>query len=167
MSVLGCWAVSVEFSNQAVTHSCGLALGRMLKVLRCIRLFIRFFSSNHDLCRLFKVCVCGIFNLSDAEYILDHNGAFTKDLWPVPLLATVNGRTHEELEGWQIMPISFLEICEWAYISRKKEQANHTWLYQLLYNTPDTPMNTIYPVVLCVQGILGWFKVSPLGTWNG
>jgi hypothetical protein len=111
--------------------------------------------------------VRGTFGQLDAEVLLDQNGAFTKDLWPSPLLATVDGRPHEELEAWQIMPISFAETCDWAYVSKKKEPADHTRLYQLLYNTPDAATNTIYPVVLRVQGILGRFEVSPLGTWNG
>ena len=79
----------------------------------------------------------------------------------------VNGRLHEELEAWQIMPISFAETCDWAYVSKKKELVDHTQLYQLQYNTPDAATNTIYLVALHVQGILGRFEVSPLGMWNG
>ena len=65
------------------------------------------------------------------------------------MLATVDGRLHEELENWQIMPITFAEICEWVYMSKKKEMVDHTGLYHLLYIAPDPCTNTIYLVVLC------------------
>jgi hypothetical protein len=66
-----------------------------------------------------------------------------------------------------VVPSTFAEICDWAYVSKISDAVDHTRLYQVLYNTAGSAVNTVYPVVLRLQGFLGRFEVSPLGTWNG
>jgi hypothetical protein len=80
-------------------------------------------SQPLPICLSSKVGVTEAYRRSDTEYISDNKGNFTKDLWPAPMLAAVDGRPHEELETWQIVPITFAEICEWAYVCKKKRNS--------------------------------------------
>jgi hypothetical protein len=97
----------------------------------------------------------------------DSEGSLAKDLWPIPFAATVDNRSSQELEQWQLVPFTFTDICEWAYVAKRHATSDHTRLYNILYKCPDGDTSTIYPVVLRVQGFLGRFELSPLGTWNG
>jgi hypothetical protein len=90
-----------------------------------------------------------------------------KDLWPEPLASVVDSRGQEQLEEWQIVPIAFADVCAWAYIAKKHQTYDHTRIYHLLYKSPIGEINTVYPVVIRIQGILGRFELAPLGTWNG
>jgi hypothetical protein len=90
-----------------------------------------------------------------------------KDLWPEPLASVVDSRGQEQLEEWQIVPITFADVCAWAYVAKKHQTYDHTRIYHLLYKSPIGEINTVYPVVIRIQGILGRFELAPLGTWNG
>jgi len=102
-----------------------------------------------------------------ANKLADSDGSLVKDLWPPPLAQTIDNRSMQELEQWQIVPFTFAEICEWAYVVKRYVTMDYTQLYNVLYKCPDGDPSVIYPVVLHLQGFLGRFKLSPLGTWNG
>jgi hypothetical protein len=98
---------------------------------------------------------------------LDHKGVLVKDLWPAPFANVVDKTAINDLTSKQIVPTTFTDVCEWAYVDRKIQSNDHTRLYYLLYKNPGGVVNTVYPVVVRLQGILGRFELSPLGTWNG
>jgi len=80
---------------------------------------------------------------------------------------TVDNRSTQDLEHWQIVPFTFADICEWAYVAKRQVTVDYTRLYNVLYKCPDGDPSAIYPVVLRLQGVLGRFELSPLGAWNG
>ena len=51
-----------------------------------------------------------------ANKLADSDGSLVKDLWPPLLAQTINNRSMQELEQWQMVPFTFAEICEWAYV---------------------------------------------------
>ena len=108
-----------------------------------------------------------IFIIIYANRLTETNSDFLKDLWPIVLASTVDDRHREDLESWQIVPTTFTEICDWAYIAKNQNIVDHTRLYHVLYKNPGGDQTTLYPVVLRLQGFLGCFELSPLGTWNG
>ena len=108
-----------------------------------------------------------IFIIIYANRLSETNGDFLKDLWPIVLASTVDDRHREDLESWQIVPTTFTKICDWAYIAKNQNIVDHTRLYHVLYKNPGGDQTTLYPVVLRLQGFLGHFELSPLGTWNG
>lgn len=74
-----------------------------------------------------------------------------------------------DFESWQLVPTSFEDVCAWASVTRDTTVAEWTRAYQLLYNYPgETALaNTIYPVVLQLQGFVKTCNLTPLGSWNG
>lgn len=74
-----------------------------------------------------------------------------------------------DLESWQLVPASFEDICEWACVVRNTTAAEWTRTYQLLYSFPGQAAltNTIYPVILRLQGFVKTCNLAPLGSWNG
>ena len=90
-----------------------------------------------------------------ANHLIDLNNDFVKDLWPSRLASTIDDRAHKDLDSWQIVPTTFAEICDWAYIAKNHNIVDHTRLYHVLYKNPDGDPTTLYPVVLRLQGFLG------------
>jgi len=119
-------------------------------------------------CLLYNVSVyILIYRPFFANTTEDSEGSLAKDLWPPPFAATIDKRSPQELEQWQIVPFTFADICEWAYIAKRHTTTDHTRLYNVLYRCPDGDPSAIYPIVLRIQGFLGRFELSPLGAWNG
>jgi hypothetical protein len=90
-----------------------------------------------------------------------------KEIWPTPFVDVVDKTERKDLEDRQIVPLTFEDICNWAYVRRNVSSTDHTRAYHLLYKMPTNDVKDIFPIVLRVQGILSRFKLSVLGNWNG
>jgi hypothetical protein len=75
-------------------------------------------------------------------------GVFVKQKWLPPLLNVVDERKHEDLYTWQVIPVTFADICNWAYMARRALTNDHTRLYNVLYRTPSLDDTTVYPMVI-------------------
>lgn len=112
---------------------------------------------------LLPECLCKVANdhvvtdsqLTKALWISDEG-----DLYGEP-------RTPEEADGqWQLIPQSFEECCEWAYLYKHQHPTDRSRPFYLLYKIPEAT-NGIYTVSLRLQGFIKRSSLAPLGTWPG
>lgn len=66
------------------------------------------------------------------------------------------------------MPVTFEEICDWAYVSVSKVSNDQTRRHLVLYRSPEATLDlVVYPVTLRVQGFIERAKLIALGDWDG
>jgi hypothetical protein len=94
---------------------------------------------------------------------------FAKTCWPKPLdkrIELVDGT--DEPKFWQVVPTTFEEMCDWAYVSMNKISNDQTRRHLVLYRNPEvTHGSVVYPVTLRVQGFVERAKLTALGDWDG
>ena len=112
-------------------------------------------------------------------YITADPGVLTRELWPQHVavaniadgydLVNGNGEPTSAMEDWQLVPTSFEEVCEWAYIIRDTSAGEWSRGYLLLYKQPGETAypDVLYPVTLRLQGFIKTCNLAPLGSWNG
>ena len=73
-----------------------------------------------------------------------------------------------EHEFWQLVPVTFEDICDWAYVSVNKTSDDQTRRHLVLYRDPAVAnSDIIYPVTFRIQGFVERAKLTALGDWNG
>lgn len=67
---------------------------------------------------------------------------------------------------WQLVPLSFEECCDWAYLYKNQNPLDRSRPYHLLYKLPDSTEG-IFTVSLRLQGFVKTCSLAPLGAWSG
>lgn len=78
------------------------------------------------------------------------------ELWPAPMRKEVHRlQGDDNFETWDTFPASLSEMAVWADVYkdplRKDTSRNHILIYK---SVPNTKANTVFPVAICLQGIL-------------
>jgi hypothetical protein len=74
----------------------------------------------------------------------------------------------DEPECWQLVPVTFEDMCDWAYVSTNNISPDQTRRHLVLYRGLDmTEESVVYPVMFRVQGFIEHAKLTALGDWNG
>jgi len=99
-------------------------------------------------------------------------GVLAKDSWGSVVSNSVyDVRPFHKLTHWEIVPILFDDLCDWAFVTKNYASRDYTRPYHVLYKepTPLPPSNrvTLYPVTIRFQGKLGSFNLGVLGNWAG
>ncbi|KIJ58466.1 hypothetical protein HYDPIDRAFT_102598, partial [Hydnomerulius pinastri MD-312] len=103
-----------------------------------------------------------------SHYALDFNGDLAKNLWPAELASYLHGISDDDLESWQIAPLTYEDTCEWATVSAKPNCTDHTHGHIILYRELTFgEQDTIYLVTLRIQGFLGRMELATFGNWDG
>lgn len=91
------------------------------------------------------------------------------ELWPTPMRKQVRRlKGDHDFEPWDIFPATLSEMATWADVykdpARKDTSRNHILIYK---SVPNTKADTVFPVAIRLQGILGRFRVDRFGNWSG
>ncbi|EGO04555.1 hypothetical protein SERLA73DRAFT_68244 [Serpula lacrymans var. lacrymans S7.3] len=97
----------------------------------------------------------------------DTTGILVHNKWP-PQFTKPLLEGNEERKVWEVVPSTFEDLCEWAHVSQNPSEVNKTQNHLLLYKTSCSDgIESLYPVTIHVQGLLGKFNSKVFGSWTG
>jgi hypothetical protein len=90
-----------------------------------------------------------------------------KSLWPEGIAHLYREPTNlQQCKNWQIVPDSFEELCDWAFLAKDEVATDKKHSHHLLYAVPKDN-NRIYVVMLRLQGFISRCALTALGDWKG
>ena len=104
------------------------------------------------------------------------NGELLRDLWPGGLgRAGTDHNSVDSLESWQLMPVAFEDLCDWAKPKIDLDApkiisgGGKRTPYALLWSPhlfQDDRADEMHRVSFRVHGFISNFDIRPLGNWN-
>ncbi|KAG1851053.1 hypothetical protein DFJ58DRAFT_842249 [Suillus subalutaceus] len=91
------------------------------------------------------------------------------ELWPKAMKNEVRRLQGDEgYVAWQLFPCSLQAMAKWADVYQDPKQKDKSRDHILIYkDVEDAQPGTIYPVAICLQGMLGRFCIERFGYWSG
>ncbi|KAG2108801.1 hypothetical protein BD769DRAFT_1392701 [Suillus cothurnatus] len=107
--------------------------------------------------------------LSIMSFLAAHESFMAYKLWLKSMTDEIRRlQGPEDLESWELFPSLLQEMAEWADVYKDEDKhdksRNHTLIYK---HVPEEDMTTIFPVAICLHGILEQFHVEYFGNWSG
>lgn len=91
-----------------------------------------------------------------------------RDLWPRLLGRPIDELCGmEELEEWQLIPVTFDGICDAVEIVSAGKDTTGANRHRLVYKKRLDNENKLCEVCLRLQGTVHSSRIAPLGDWNG
>ena len=118
-------------------------------------------------------CECNVDCMAYLQFtsVLDKR-AIVPALWPSGLGRCESGGFEWQVSNdWRHVPETFDELCDWATVVRENEEEESIRRRRchLVYQPnvlPEDRRGKRFNVSLVLQGFLGEFNISVLGTWN-